>query len=213
MVHRDPETGQFVDSSSMEQYDDIEVVSFEASIGLEASNSSGGTSFGGGDKPVFQGVELIDYDEIVDRNEELRLLEAQHKIHVYANSTETADGTVQVVAEVKADPSLSSQPDIQGSGVTGDLVGDAVSDDSIDIIGRPLSATGHAPFSDSSTGVGGGGSAGEDEYTSTVFPAEMGRFHPRDELFFNGQFRIWNVDDAGSHVELSGQHTYGVISE
>jgi hypothetical protein len=46
-----------------------------------------------------------------------------------------------------------------------------------------------------------------------MFPAEFGRFHPRDELFINGEFRAWNIDDAGIHAAVAGQHVYGVISD
>lgn len=214
--HRDPETGQFVSGS---EYADIEVASFSVNAGVTAADLSGATGFDGGDQPGFEGAEILDYDDIVDRNEELHLLSAEHRIDLFVNSTETADGTVLGAFEVSASPSRTDVTTEAGAARTADLVtgttivGDTGRDDTIDVVGRPLVATGHAPFSDSSTGVGGGGSAGEDTYDSTVFPTEMGRFHPRDELFLNGQFTVWNIDDAGIHAQLTGQHVYGVIEE
>jgi len=220
MPHRDPETGQFL-SHDETSYTDIEVVSMGTSVGVEAGNLGGATGFNGGAVNDFEAQQLVDYDEIVDRNEELRLLYAQHCIVVYANSTETADGTVSVSAEVSADPSITGVTQAAGRPQNGSSAGtddDTVtagvypnSDDSIDIVGRVLTAVGHSPFSDGGTGVGGGGSAGEDSYDSTMFPAEFGRFHPRDELFLNGRLVAWNVDDSGIHVNFSGQHVYGVV--
>lgn len=202
-------------------FDDIEVVSFSANAGVQASNLSGTTGFQGGDEQEFEGLELVDYDEIVDRNEELRLLYVAHALSVYANSTETEDGTVAASVEISADPSLTDvgrgATDLGTGSVPGtgkdsaDVVGLARSDDTIDIIGRALTAVGTGAFSDTTNGTGGGGAAGHDSYDSEVFPMEMGRFHPRDELFLNGRFASWNIDDAGIHIGVEGQHIYGVM--
>jgi len=216
MPHRDPETGQFTGKSH--SYSDIEVVTFAADIGVEASEMSGATGFSGGDVDSFEAVQAVDFDEIVDRNEELRLLQAQHRLSSYVNSTSTADGTVAVSAEVSASPALS-QPTLRavsaGTGGVdgGPAVGTADVDDTIDIVGRPLAAVAHAPYTDGSSGTGGAGSAGEDQYESAMFPAEFGRFHPRDELFVNGRFVAWNIDDSGVHLALTGQHVYGVLDD
>lgn len=208
--------GQFV-SVDEDMFSDIEVATFASNAGVTASDLDGETSFGG-EAQVFEGIEVIDYDEIVDRNEELVLLAAMHSLVVYANSTETADGTVAAGVEVSADPSLtpatSRVVDTRNNDLPpGDsqVTGTGSTDDSIDLIGRPLSAVGHAPFSDGASGVGGGGSAGEDSISLSMAPAEFGRFHPRDELFVNGEIRAWNIDDAGVHANVSGQHVYGVV--
>jgi hypothetical protein len=214
MPHRDPETGQFVAESA--QYDDIEMTTFAAGVGIQASDLSGGTGFNGGDTETFSGLELVDYDEFVDRNEELHLLSAEHVLSVYVNSTETADGTVAVSAGVSADPARIPSDGVltsAGNTVEGNVVGLSQTDDSIDLIGRNLMAVAHAPYTDGSSGTGGGGSAGHDEYDATMFPAEAGRFHPRDELFLNGTIKAWNIDDAGVHAQVNGQHVYGVIED
>lgn len=197
----------------MNTFDDIEVVTFDAGVGIEASNLAGNTGFQGETVSQFEGLELVDYDEIVDRNERLVLLQAHHALSVYANSTETADGTVAAAVEISASPAVTSvgQVRLSTSSVNGnDYVGSAGLDDTIDLIGRPLAAVGHAPFSDGSTGTGGGGSAGEDQVSVTDLPREMAEFHPRDELFLNGEMEPWNVDDAGIHLIVKGQHIYGV---
>lgn len=216
MPHRDPQTGEFVSAEEMERFDDIEVVTITAGAGVEASNLSGATSFEGTSDP-FEGLQILDYDEIVDRNEKLVLLSAHHSVSVFANSTESADGTVGCAVEVSSSPTRQSNGFVTGtaqySASDSEVVGAGSSTDTIDILGRVLTATAGAPFSDSASGVGGGGSAGEDSYEVDDIPRQMAEFHPRDELFLNGEFQSWNVDDSGIHVTFTGQHIYGVVSE
>jgi hypothetical protein len=213
MVHRDPDTGQFVGGDgSMHGYDDIEFGSFRASIGIPAADLDGGTGFGGQTDTV-EGLELLDYDDLVDRNERLDLLYGMHSLTVYANSTETADGTVRFEGEVASAPSPTMATNIAVQDIEGDVDGATQSTDSIDLLGRRLNAVGHAPFSDTATGVGGSGSAGEDRVDFGMPPGPAREFHPRDELFLNGEFRTWNIDDGGVHLELAGQHWYGVSEE
>lgn len=214
MPHRDPETGRFI-STDGDEFNDIEQVTFTAGVGIGAGSLAGGTGFVGGTQEQFDGLELIDYDEIVDRNEELHLLRASHSLVAYVNSTETADGTIGVAAEVSAAPSLSAAANIVTATnvVDSPVTGAAFEDDTIDVIGRVLQAVGHAPFSDGTTGVGGAGSAGEDREVVEGIPDPIARFHPRDELFLNGEFVAWNIDDAGIHLSFQGQHVYGVATQ
>jgi len=215
MPHRDPQTGQFVADSN--QYDDIEVATFGSTVGIPAADLDGSASFTGGDGGTFEGLEVIDYDEIVDRNESLVLLAAHHALSVMVNSTQTADGSVRAAIEVSADPSRAL-PTLRAQGQTGgdldgDVDGTASFDDTIDLVGRPLIGAATGPFSDGSTGVGGGAAAAADRYDIQMAPAEFGRFHPRDELFLNGDLSVDNIDDAGVHASISGQHVYGVLSD
>jgi hypothetical protein len=91
------------------------------------------------------------------------------------------------------------------------VTGQSDSEDGIDLVGRPLVATAIGQFYNAGTGAGGGSSAGEDSYVSNYFPGELGRFHPRDELELNLGFDASNVDDAGIHFDVVGQHVYGVV--
>lgn len=215
MVRRDPQTGQF---QAGDDYDDVEVVTFTADAGIMASEATGATGFGG-QEMLFEGVPLIDYDDVVDRNESLQLLRAEHRMVVFMNSTQTADGTLVAAAEVSSSPSRSSQAAVnnsqndldESSGLNG--VGTQFVTDSIDLLGRPLEAVATAPFSDGPTGVGGGGAGGDDTVEVVNPPGVVGQFHPRDELFLNGSLNLWNVDDAGGHIEVKGQHVYGVVSD
>lgn len=218
MPHRDPETGQYLPQDARIEFEDIEVASFGFQGGVTAAGMEGSTGYGDADQGAVQGVQLIDYDEIVDRNEELHLLEAQHRLSVYQNATATEDGSIRGYAEIStsgafqlaevSDVSVSNLDDNQ----RGDVInGQAEFDDGIDLIGRPLVATGTGSFYNASNGAGGGASAGEDSYVSDYFPGEMGRFHPRDELDLNIAFDASNIDDAGIHLDVTGQHVYGVV--
>jgi hypothetical protein len=162
---------------------------------------------------------LVDYDEVVNRNEELHLLEAQHRLSVWQNSTATEDGSCRVYAEISTAgtfqmPALrdvDTQTLDAGTQGEDNVIGQLAQDDGIDMVGRPLVATAIGQFYNAGTGAGGGSSAGEDSYVSTYFPGEMGRFHPRDSLQLNLGFDASNIDDAGVHFDVTGQHVYGVF--
>lgn len=209
MPHRDPETGQFLPERD---FNDIEVASFNSRVAVAAADLNGTTGTGG-ESDAFEGLELIDYDDLVDRNESLYLLRAEHRLTAYANSTETADGTVRAQVEISASPSRNLPQGVATGAISSPVIGGNKTDDTIDLIGRPMTAVGHAPFSDGATGVGGGGSAGEDSLVIENIPPEMGSFHPRDELFLNGLFVAWNIDDAAVHLDVTGQHVYGVLAD
>lgn len=216
MVYRDPDSGKFMSGSG--GFDDVEVVTFWSTFGVEAANMTGATGFVGENFTVA-GEPLIDYDEVVDRNESLHLLSAEHAARAYSNSTQTADGWVRAYAEVSSSPvidlnlaAIVNPGDLQGNADAG-MTGEVSTSDSIDTVGRPLVATAGSAFSDGTTGVGGGGSAGTDELTIENLPEDMARFHPRDELFANVSLEAWNIADAGIHAELYGQHIYGVTED
>ena len=222
-MHRDPQTGQFV-AEPTSHYDDIEVATGTKVVRANAGDMDGDTNGSFADGGTFEGVELIDFDELVDRNEALHLLEANHLLVAYLNSTQTADGSVRAAVEISSSPSRQAAAIEGGPGgenVIDDQTGDVTFvtaaepefSDSIDLVGRPLYAVAHAPFSDGGTGVGGGGSAGQDRYENVNLPEDIARFHPRDELFLNGILEASNVADAGIHLTAAYQHIYGVVDE
>lgn len=219
MPARDPVTGQFVAGQAAGEWDDIEVVTFDGHFGITAANLSGGTGFSGQSFGALdEGVTVVDFDEVVDRNEEVVLLYAEHHLSAFVNSTETADGNAEVTAEISSSPATSQVGQARGptssvtsNGTTYNVSGD--DDDTIDLVGRPMRCVAHAPFSDGASGVGGGGSEGVDWAYVYQPPAEFGRFHPRDELFLNADIQAWNIDDAGVHGQVGGQHVYGVVED
>lgn len=218
MVHRDPETGRYLPHDDV-QFEDIELASFGFEGGATAASLEGGTSYGGADQGRVLAGQLLDYDELCDRSEELVLLEAQHRLSCWQNATATEDGSFRVYAEISTAQALEL-PDVAqvetaefppGQGGEDNLVGSVDSSDGIDLVGRPLAATAGGSFYNSANGAGGSGSSGEDSYESDYWPGETGRFHPRDELNLNLRFEASNIDDAGVHIDLVGQHLYGVV--
>lgn len=211
MPHRNPLTGKFVSS---DEFDDIEVVNFTGKTGIQAADLGGSTGFNG-ENDTFEGLELVDYDDILDRSETAKLLYASHQLRVFQNSTSSEDGVLEGTIEVSTS---ASKTDIARTGtgtttVEDTVVGDSYTDDTIDIIGRVLSGVAFSPFSDISNGQGGAGGNGEDEWEGAEFPEHIGQFHPRDELYMNGSLRTWNIADAGIHATVRGQHIYGVMSD
>lgn len=210
-IVRDPDTGQFVDVEEAEPRS-IEVVNFEATTGVTAANLGGATSFTG-TREDWNGLELIDYDDVIDRDEVAVLMEASHMLNVFTNPTQTADGFVMAAAAPMTQEALSDAVILQAPSqpLTGDVLADTSVDDTIDVVGRPLMTGTGAQFSDGATGVGGSAAAGTDDYQSDLWPDIIGFFHPRDELFYNGTFRWWNISDSGIHSQIVGQHKYAVF--
>lgn len=214
MPHRDPETGKFVAGSGTDS-GEIEMVSDQRHISISANSLDGSTGQFGGEETLFEGLQLYDLDEILDRDESARLVYASHEVEVYVNSTSTSDGTFRFSGEFSASPArqvirsvdaLQTVDDIDGATNEVD-VNAADPDDTQDLLGPGLTATGFAPFSDGATGVGGAAGAG-----TAGWEGQPGnpQFHPRDEVFLNGCLTAWNIADAAVHVDVDYQHIYVV---
>lgn len=220
MAHRDPETGKFV-AEEHSKYDDIEVVTTARYFTVAAADLDGLTGEGFGEDQTFEGVGLIDYDEVVDRNESLHLLNADHRLVVASPSTQTADGTVRCSVEISSSPARQASFPVEPFDALDDQGGDfpisaasgITAEDTIDLIGRPLEAVAHSPFSDGATGVGGSGSSTDDNVTLDALPDPVAEFHPRDELFLNGSLDVSNISDGSIYFAVILQHTYGVKSD
>lgn len=210
-------------SEAAAQFTDIEVVTFEATYRIDANDITD-TNTLAGDRHTVEGIPVIDYDNVVDRNEALHLLQAHHRLVCWVNGGENATpstqyGVAATAAEVSASPSQSAVSTINttttatdGEQVRQSPFSVGVQDDSIDLIGPPLSTKVGQDFSET-TGAGGANAEGDDDWASNMFPAEFGRFHPRDELFVSADMRFWNMDVAGFYAEVLGQHVYGVIED
>lgn len=217
--HRDPVTGQFTGTDDMDSFDDVEVATAQTVVAGDP------TSTLGADFPSelrFENLELVDYDDIVDRNESLHLLRAQHALVVFARGNAGAPGAVRGTVEISTSPSrqvagnmgsttnttLSATQNNLGGGGTRSLT----TDDSIDLIGRVLEAGAEVVHQDVGSSTASGASRSADRYTADGFPAEVGRFHPRDELFANGVIEADGVD-VEIYAAVNVQHVYGVLEE
>lgn len=215
MVHRDPKTGQFV--ADGQSFDDIETMTFSHHFRMEAADLDGTA---GGTMPqgeAFQGYQIIDLDELLDRHERAELISADHHMALMAPSTRTADGTVAASIEVSASPTqqIAGNMGPTGDNIGGDdypLYGDGGTVDTMDLVGRPLHAITGGPFSDGASGVGGSNTGATDEVKVDDLPGGY-EVDGRDELYLNGGMEVSNIADGAVVCKVTGQHHYGVLHD
>lgn len=204
----------------MPDFDRFEETTGVPQISVAAADLTGATGQYFGEQTLFEGVTLYDVDALLDRDELAVMMWAEHHLEVYATSTETADGTVRGVIEISASPdritnatlaagSSEDIADLEQSAFQPEV--DHFNAPSADLIGRPLNATGFAPFSDGATGVGGAGTSGNDWWEGS--PTAEPDFDARDELYLNGGIEVSNIDDSAIHVDVSYRHVYGVMED
>lgn len=215
MVHRDPDTGQFVSGSS--SFHDVEVINFAFQFSVAAAQNTGATDQFYGDDTDFEGVLLYDLDDIVDRHAVARVLEAQHALSVQPTGTQTADSATRAIVEISSSPSSSVSFSAPASemGAVGDQSGLTVEfldrvDDSLDVLGRPLEAMAQGPFTDGTNGLGGGGGPGHDSLETEPHDFILDR---RDEMFLNGAVESQNLTDGPATFSVVGQHVLGINEE
>lgn len=218
MVHRDPETGEFRSGPAIE---DVEYANFQLDLLLEAADVDGTAGPDYPDAVKFEGIQLYDAEELIDRHERAIMLQAAHSLTVYLPSTATADGSIRASVEVSANPSLAVAHDLnvaQTSPVAdqqGSLPADALEfelhfDDTRDVLGRPLQSQGGGGFSDGATGVGG--SAGNATDSDRFEPVDFD-IDDRDEFYANGAVEVSNTADQGAAAVLTGQHVYAILED
>lgn len=218
MVHRDPETGQFLEGPDVGDFDFITQINGYTPFVVPASDVSGGTGVTFGSEGSFEGHQLYDLDDELNLSidEVAVLLWAEHRVTAYIKSTQTADGTVRMNLEVSTSPERQVAEDVAGNEDIDDTTGGYAVEtgnqfytDDHDILGRVLTAVGFGPITDGTNGVGGAGTAGWDNWegapmVSTVYDA-------RDEWFVNGVLSHSNVSDASLGADLMVRHVYGVM--
>lgn len=218
MPHRDPETGQFVDDEGGNYADRTEEVRFAQNVTVPANQVGGQTGEQLGQEGHFDGVDLYDLGEVVERDELAYLDKAYHRVVAYVSSTSTEDGTIRAAVGVSTDPEMPDGVDgVGAAGTLSDVEGDYSfmsydqnnpADTDISTVGPTLLAVGFSPFSSNSSGVGGAGTAGTDEWEGS--PSAEGRMDARDDFYFNGTIEQSNVDDAALHVDIVGWHQWAV---
>lgn len=208
MPHRDPSTGQFVASSSVE---DVEIVSFGVPISVAASTLDGATDSFYGEQATFEGELLYDLDQIVDRHEVGELLRAEHRAVIQPTGTQTADSAAFLVAEIGASPSLKLPGGVfdAADDQAGDFTINTILDhsDTVDLVGRPLVAMAQGPFTDGTNNLGGGGGPGDDSLELSPIGFDMDR---RDEMYLSGKMGAQNISDGPVTAYVIGRHVYEI---
>lgn len=187
MPRRDPETGKFV---SEDEFDDIEVYSFHSSHELGIEDSAESTT--------VETVELIDWDDIVDRVEEqAELLQANYTLIAAKNQ-----GSEAITGRIVSEVSTADTPTVE---VDEAIAGDGLTEfsDSLDMANPPMAVA-----------FGPGVDARENAYEFGPEDLVAPTYHARDRLnvHFNGLFE--NQEDTARTVQvgLVGQYRVGLRS-
>lgn len=137
------------------------------------------------------------------------ILEVESWLIAWCNSTQSEDGTVQVLAEVSKDGDSRFaerlEPNVQTDSINGSNI------DRIDGTGtfdadswNVMEAVAHAPFSENANGVGGAGTS-DREYQKVDFTKYGGGpivDADDDDIFNHLAFRTWNIDDGAIHASI-----------
>lgn len=203
--------GKFVSADDIEQYDDVEVQSVGGGVITDFDGSTPSTN-----SEEYEGIQVLDMDDLLDRNEQASLLLAD--MYAVPSADWGGDnpdpdfwrhyievGTASVLQKTAAfgdsgdNATISADPDV--AVIT-------TEDDSLDLLGRPLRIRGQLHAKDTTNTLGAGGDFVADRVVSS--PADP-RFHPRDEIFMNVSSRYDNVSGAnevGFNYEF--QFVFGV---
>lgn len=219
MPHRDPSTGKFVSTPAFE---DTETVPFEVSL-MFRGNTSGGSITDWKDITEFEGVEIVDLDQLLDRHRIATLVHIDAALHVNAFHFATAINEAAVSVEISASPSrqaayfadTADYEDIADFNVIdGDMDELEVyveQNDTVDLPMRPLTAGTSAPFADDTDQHGGGGQDGIDRAQGPT-PGDWD-FDRRDELYVNGVVGSSSGFAGSIQAFLSGIMTFSVVED
>lgn len=204
---------QSVDSA-VNQFDELEYIRYSAVVTVEASESTGSTDGFYPEGGFFEGLQLVDFDEVLDRAQVGHVIRHMAQLDCMPTPTQTADGAARAMVQHSFSPanqgtinfSSGAQTDDIGTGAVA-IVANAVDNDTADVLGRNLVSIGTGPFSDSATGVGGGG--GSDMDSVDYVPMDV-TVDARDELFLNGVVEISNISDTSVGVATTGYIVLGV---
>lgn len=193
---------------------------------MAAADLDGSTGPGFGQAAIFEDVVALDLDDVLDRHRLADVLAYNHRLTCIAPSTQTADGTCRFSGTFATGPShrftsaggqfqeeFSGGTPFTGGAFTSNTDGGILTEDSLDPIGRPLDAIAGSPFSDGATGVGGAGSAGEDNDRGEMPHAGMFTVDRRDEIFVAGVAEASNIDDASLYSSWTFQWLLGVYDD
>lgn len=208
-IIRDPATGEFM-SAQEAQFDDVEVVHANASIHVDGHTASASANEYA-NLTDFEGVLLMDFDQFLDRHRVGTVvgLSAYMVVHAYhggsdrsttAASVEFSSSPAKRVADIAPDSDLEDITDTDQ--VTGDLDSLEVfveTEDTFDVLTRPLVGASGAAFEDEGASAGGGSATGNLDRTDVALPGTE-EFDRRDELFLNGSIATDGGFAASSYI-------------
>lgn len=209
--------GKFMsaDDAKLGHYDDFEQFTFSTTIRAQSTDYTSGDNF-----TTFEGVELLDFDAIVGRRDEADLiqLDAGLAVHVHTNDDEANMQVAMAIAEISSSPALQAAEEADDYDEIADVeseLGDLdrltagqVATDSVDLVARPLVASGSRAVNDATGGVSNGAHQENDRTRGP--PIGEWIFDRRDELYLNGEVHVGGQSSNNFHVIASGQLVFGI---
>lgn len=228
-VRRDPETGQF--TTGRRGFDSIETLHSSVELSSDPVEYSANTDESFSNGQVFEGLELVDWGEILDRNEVGEVIHAHHRVVPYVQAPSNdlvGQATLRAAIQLSASPArqaITATPNIvdmtliddqgQAPGSAFDLplvFEPSGQNDTRDIIGPNLLAVYHHGFEDrdltNGVGIGGG---------PQTLPAEWEGTPPdfvvddRDEVYVNGAVEAQFLSSTPGMVLRVEVDTYYVV--
>lgn len=212
-VVRGPD-GTFVSTDDVST-DDFEYVHATARVTPDPADYTGSIlDINYADQAEWEGLEVIDMEELVDRHEVARLVavDGMASLGIPAGNTADNPGAFRAWAELSASPDIKTPTiealaspggdlDLEDSDSIGTVIGDVESDDTADIIASPIVLQGSTAESDETNGVGTATTNDSTEIAGPL-PGEW-VFDRRDELFLNGMHEVSGLVANSISVELA----------
>lgn len=220
-VTRGPD-GKFVKTDEAHPGQTIEFEDLEFFTGEVEIEVGSGDLTGGRNVTEYEGVELLDVGEIVDRNEVAFLLHLEVGHSTWMEGTNNEDQYVHSHVELSARPALAAIHNQADAGetiddqesVAGDMTGVEKiisSTDDADLLSRPLTSQASRQILDGAGGVGAGGYAEQDQVSGV--PPGRWDFDRRDEIYQNGVLYSDGQAGAGFAAGTDFQMVFGIADE
>lgn len=200
-----------------EMFDDLEYLHYEELIN-SADNTTDATSQSlYGEATEFEGVEILDFDRIVDRHEVAHLLWTSLSFDAEIIGEDDGPANLRAALEVSADPALQVVTELDTTNAFDDqegvtVVSEQSTDDTADLVVPPVELRASAYFTDETNNTGGGGDNATDDVQGPV-PGSWD-FDRRDELYLNGVMEYHSVGDPDvAHVAVNGSFVFGITED
>lgn len=219
---RNPVTGQFMADDLVDRYDDLEYWHFNKQIVMDdADLSSGGNTVDFQHDAGFEGEEIVDIDDLVDRQGTAVLEIATIGTLVYRPNAAHPDADqLRAAAELSASPNremaVPKKPasdynqvgDDSGTGVTPEEF--QADSDTADLITMPALTYQETTYDDETNGSGGSGTSVTPSYVHGPLPGNW-EFDRRDEIYLNGIFQHNGNNSSDDFVmETQGLLVFGI---
>lgn len=195
--------------------DDLEYINFNVDLKADPADSDGTQDQTYGQTGDYEGLELLDFDDLLDRHEVAHLvyMDAHLAVHILQQA-QTGNTMARGIHEFNARPSITAAHEAESySNVatsSGDLTPESstLTDDSADLPVRPLEAVATQAYRDDGNNQVATGAQGWDAVRGPI-PGTWD-FDRRDELYLNGVLEMDNWQAGSFHNSIAGQLVFAI---